>query len=517
MIFIPKINETKAAVILSYTILGIGFVIPLLYTPVMLDILGQEEYGLYSLVQSIVGYLNLLSFGIGTSIVRYITLWRSQKTKEDVRRLLGLFVTIYAVISMLVIIVGGILLFFTDSLFGNGLKDAEIEKMRILMVIMTINIAISLPMSAFSAVMTAYERFLALKTISLIETIAAPLINLIILFVGFQSVGMAVAGLCVSVVNCVIYFSYCAVKLDIYPSFKHMPFGIFKELLVFSGFVFLSSLVDMLYWATDKVLIGAVVGTAAVAVYNIGNTFNSILRSLANTLSGIFAPRVTMMVGKEASPEELSEPIVRIGRLQYLIVSLVLSGFAVFGRKFLLYWAGPGYEDSYYVALLTMVPLGIPLIQNLAFNVLLAQNKHKFRSFLYLGIAILNIISTYLILPYYGVIGAAACTAVSFVLGQGIIMNIYYHKVIKLDIPRFWRNIAQMTIVPVFMIMGGLFLFENVYHITSLSMMLACAIIFTILFIILSWFISMNDYEKQLFGGLIRKLFCSKKQDDWRA
>lgn len=502
-----KFNEIKTGIILTYIILGVGFVIPLLYTPVMLNLMGQTEYGLYSLTTSVVGYLSLLTFGIGTAIVRYITLYRVRKTIEDLQSLLGMFITIYSVIAVLMLIIGGGLTIFTDALFGNGLTELEIAKMRVLMIIMTINTAISLPLSVFIAVTTAYEKFIAQKLISLIETILTPIINIFVLYAGFRSVGMAVAALILSIVHSVIYFIYVATKLKIYPSFKNMPFHLFKELLVFSGFIFLSSIVDMLYWATDKVLIGAVIGSAAVAVYNIGNTFNTILQKMASALSGIFAPRIMGMVGKDASPAELSDTVIRIGRLQYLIVSLILSGFIVFGQKFLVYWAGEGYEDAYYVALLTMIPLGIPLIQNSAFNILLAQNKHKFRSIVYAGIAVLNIISTFLVLPYYGIIGAAMCTAISFVLGQGIVMNVYYYKVIRLDIPYFWKNIGKMTIVPVFMIAGGLSFFKYIFSITSLSMMLIFAGVFTVIFVLLSWLISMNQYERQLFGGLICKLF----------
>ena len=70
-------------------------------------------------------------------------------------------------------------------------------------------------------------------------------------------------------------------------------------------------------------------------------------------------------------------------------------------------------------------------------------------------IAIINAISTYLVVPYWGGLGAAVCSGISYVLGQVIIMNIYYYKVTKLNVPLFWKNIGKMSVIPMFMIVLG--------------------------------------------------------------
>ena len=66
-------NQLKAGAVISYINLLVGNIIPLIYTPIMLRILGQAEYGLYGIAQSIMGYIGLLNFGIGGTIVRYLS------------------------------------------------------------------------------------------------------------------------------------------------------------------------------------------------------------------------------------------------------------------------------------------------------------------------------------------------------------------------------------------------------------------------------------------------------------
>ncbi len=497
-------NERKAGSILSYINLAISCIIPLLYTPVMLELLGQEEYGLYTLSNSVVGYLSLLNFGMGSAVIRYVSRYRAENRTEDVRRTLGLFMTIYCVLSLLVCIGGAVLIGLSGRIFGRGLNPEEIRRLRVLMVIMTLSTAVSFPMGVLSTVTVVYERYIFNKLVSMAESILLPVVNLAIMYAGGASVGMACAALLMQILNGVVYGGYNLRRLGIYPVFRNMPLELLREVLVFSAFVFLSSVVDMLYWATDKVLIGATIGSAAVAVYNVGGTFTVMLQNMAHAISSVFSPQVNIMVARKEPMERLSELLIRIGRLQYLVVSLVLSGYLVFGRDFIRMWAGKAYAQAYYVGLMTMLPLAVPLIQNIAFAVILAQNKHRFRSVVYAIIAVINVISTWLILPYYGILGAAACTAAAYILGQGLIMNVYYYKVTGLDIPAFWRNIGRMSIVPGVMIAAGISLIGNMIRLHSLVQLLLGAVVYTIIFAALSWLISMNRYEKDLFVGLVK-------------
>ena len=501
-----RINEQKAGVLLSYLNLALGSIIPLFYTPIMLGILGQEEYGLYSLSTSVTGYLTLLNLGMGSAIVRYVAKYRAENNIDGIRRLIGLFITMYSCLAALVCVGGGILSVFTDELFSEGLTGGEISKLKILILIMALNVAISMPTSTFVSIISAFERFTFAKTLAIIETLAVPALNLVILYLGKGSIGMALIALGIQIIASIINFFYCQKKLHITPIFKNMPTELLKEIAGYCFFIFLSTIVDMLYWSTDKVMIGAVLGTAMVAIYNVGGVFTSIMQNLAQAISQVFTPRIMMIAThKDHSPKEISELMIRIGRLQFYIVSFILAGYTVFGQFFIKFWAGEGYGDAYYVALLTMVPLAIPLIQSIAYSTMVAQNKHQFRAIIYAIIAVANVVSTYLVLRRFGIIGAAVCTAVAFLLGNGIIMNIYYSKVIKLDIIGFWLNILRISIVPVAMIAGGLLFVHRVLPPVSIPIFLAEVAVFSVIFWVLNWLISLNPYEKQLLTGFFKK------------
>ena len=89
-----KINQLKIGVILSYVSMAASTVISIVYTPVMLRLLGQSEYGLYSLSSSVVSYLSLLSLGFGSAYIRYYSKYSKNDDRVGVAKLNALFLTV---------------------------------------------------------------------------------------------------------------------------------------------------------------------------------------------------------------------------------------------------------------------------------------------------------------------------------------------------------------------------------------------------------------------------------------
>lgn len=501
-----KEKQLRSGVILSYVNLALSSIIPLFYTPIMLNILGQAEYGLFSLSNSVIGYLSLLSFGFGSTVIRYITFYRAKGEKNKLENTFGFFLKVYSILAIIVVLCGMILSFNVDSVFAKGLTHDEQDKMRILMIIMAFNTAISFPISTFSSVVISHERYIFRKIVDMIATIAAPLSNLLMLYLGFASVGMALSNTILQVLVLPINAIYCLKVLKVRPRFGRIEHGVKKEMFTFSTFTFIATVVDMLFWATDKVILGMLTNTIVVAVYNIGATFNSMLVNLSSAMTNVLAPKVTSMVANKSSKSALSNLFIKVGRLQFIIVSLAVSGFVAFGQEFISLWAGDSFAESYNIALLTLIPLCVPLIQNTGLSILMAQNKHRFRSITYLIIAIVNVISTYLLVPFWGAIGAAVCSAISYIVGQGIIMNIYYYKKTGLDIPKFWGNIGRMSITPLIMV-SLVFLSKNFIDYHNWITFFVGVALYTCCFLFLFYVLAFNQEEK----SIIKKLFSPFK------
>lgn len=211
------------------------------------------------------------------------------------------------------------------------------------------------------------------------------------------------------------------------------------------------------------------------------------------------------MVTNKTSEKELSDLFVKIGRIQYIIMAYILFGFILVGQDFVNIWAGKDYSNVYHIVLILIIPVTVPLIQNIGISLLQAQNRHKFRSVIYTLIAVLNIIISIPLAKMYGGIGSALGTSIAIILGNIIIMNIYYYRKIHIDIPRFWKEIFLMT-VPVIMAFICGFVINSFIRGIGYSYIIIKAIIFTIFYIPLMWFMGMNKYEKELFAFPIKKI-----------
>lgn len=498
-------NQLKTGAVISYLNLIIGNIIPFIYTPIMLRLLGRAEYGLYSIAGSIMGYIGLLNFGIGGSIVRYLSKYRAEGDKQQEERVAGLFIKIYSVICCLILAVG--FLFAANiQIYSRSLTDGELDKLRMLVILMTVNTAVFLPFSVFSSIVLAHERYIFSKLVGMLSGIAAPLLNLALLYCGYGSVGLVVASTVLNFATYGIYTSYALNKLQLHPNFRRTESGLLREIIRFSAFVFLASIVDVLYWSTDKLIIGWASGTVATAVYNIGASFNGYVTGLSTAISGLLVPRLTEMVVKDAPKEQFTEIFIRVGRLQFIIVSFIVSAFVAFGRQFIVLWAGPGYEEAYAVALLTMIPVTIPLIQNTGLNILYALNRHKFRSIVYACIAVLNVALTFWWVEDYGIIGAAMATCLAYILGNILIINWYYYKRIGLDIPLFWKNILQMS--PVMLAMGATgWVILNAMTVDGWFLFFALAAAYTVIYVGLAYRFMMNTYERNLLAAPLKKIW----------
>ncbi|UAL46930.1 oligosaccharide flippase family protein [Sutcliffiella horikoshii] len=499
-----KNNQLKSGIILSYLTLILGNSISLIYTPLMLRYLGQSEYGLYSLSLSIISLIGILNFGFGSAVIRYTSKYRAMGEKSLEYSLNGMFLLIFTLIGTMVIVVGHFLISNIDLLFGNSMSITELSKMKTLISILVFNTAASIIFGFFSLIITAYERFIFLKLVALLQAIITPMLIILILVLGYTSIGMVLLTTSINLIILIINCIYCLKILKVKITFNRVDIKLIKEILNYCFYIFLILIVDKLFWSTDQFILGIISGTSSVAVYSIGATFTNYFMAFSTAFSGVYFPKITQMVTNKVENKELSALFIRTGRLQFIILSIIIGGFIVVGKEFIITWAGKEYIHAYYLALIVMIPLCVPLTQTIGIAILQAKNMHRFRSVIYLAIAILNLLLSVPLAQKYGYFGCALATSVSILIGHIIIMNIYYYKKIKLDIPVFFKNMSLLLIPLLLSVIVSVqvknFDFNNEYW-----SIITTSMVFLVLYLILSWLFVFNDYEKTLFKTSISK------------
>ena len=498
-------NQLKAGAVLNYVILGLNAITGLLYTPYMLRMLGQSEYGIYSLAASLIAYLSMLDFGFGNAVIRYTAKYRAEGKKEEQYELFGMFTKLYCAIGLLMMLAGLVIYFFLGSLFGDTLTTVELSRTRIIVLLMVFNLAFSFPLSIYGAIITAYEKFVFLRVVQIARILLNLVVMITLLSCGYKAIAMVVVNTIFNFLALGINILYCNRKLDVRIKFAPVKWKLFREIAIYSFWIFLNAIMDRVYWSTGQFVLGAVSGTIAIAIFSVAIYIEGIYMTFSTAISGVFLPRVTAMVAREGSHKEVSDLFIRTGRIQYCILAFILSGFVLFGQVFINIWAGIEYQDSYIITLIFILPLTIPLIQNLGITILQARNQMKFRSLLYIFIALVSLGFQILLSKNYGGIGCACAISGALIIGQIIIMNVYYHKRQGLDMLYFWKEILKMSIVPCVVVVVSYMIIKQI-QINTVSMLLLVVTCFTVIYVPLFWKFSMNDYERNLIQSPFRRI-----------
>lgn len=502
-----KINQLRIGIVLSYLSMGLGIIVSIIYTPIMLRLLGQSEYGLYSLVASVVAYLGILNLGFSSAYMRYFSIYNARKNEDEVAKINGMFLLIFSVLGIVALITGMLLSNNTELIFGTELSKDELHKSKILMIILVVNLAISFFCMIFSSYITANEKFLFQKLIQLIRIVVNPFVVLPILVLGYGSVGMVLATTVLSLIIEIANILFCIKKLKIKFIFRNFDFILMKDMTIFSSYVFLGMIVDQINWNVDKFIVGRFHGTTSVAIYGLASQLLTYYMGISTAISTILTPRVHILTAKYENPEkELSDLFIKVGRLQFIILSLILVTFIFFGKPFIYFWAGKEYTSSYFITLLLLVPSTIPFIQNIGIQIQMAKNLHKFRSLVYFLIAILNFIISIPLAKIYGGIGAAIGTALSFIVGNFFIMNWYYYKKMSIDIKQFWKEIIRISYVYFPMTIIGIIIIRTV-DLYNFKLFIYSGFMYVAVSIVLIYLIGLNKYEKNLIGKPINKIF----------
>ena len=498
-------NSRKMGIILSYLLIIVQAVVSLIYVPMLLNIIGKNEYGLYQLMGSLISYFSIMDFGLSGAIIRYYSIYQSNNEKNNMANVLGTSKIIYRVLTIILCILALILYFNLDSIFSQSLSAHELTESKNIFILLTVNICLTLLTNIHTAVITSHERFVFLKGISIIQVILQPIIvYLLILNHPFAFVVAATqTGL-----NLILAFfkvGYCKFNLKMKSKFLFFDKKLILGMLKLSTSIFIVSIVDQIFWKTNQFILGIISGTSAVAIYSIASQIYLNYMPLSSAIQNVFLPYISKNISLLVKKENITNLFIRIGRIQYLILSLVLFGFLTFGKEFIILWAGKEYTMSYYIAIVILFPFTIDLIENIGLTILQSLNKYNVRAKVYSFTAILNMLLVLVLGSRYGAIGCGIGTGISMFIGSGIMMNIYYCIKLNINILLFFKNIISLSIVP--FLLSIFFLVIKLYFpINNFISLFLFIIFFSILYIFLNYIFFMNEYEKEIIHKFKNKV-----------
>lgn len=495
-------SQLKKGAILSYINIFLLNGIGLVLTPFIIRSLGDSEYGLYTLVGSLIAYISVLDFGLNNTIVRFVAKYRALNDRKEEENFLATTMFIYAFISIVVLIIGVFFYFNIETVFKK-LTVLELEKAKKLFAILIFNLTITLPGGSFSAICSAYEKFVFPRALTLIKYLVRAALIVSILLLNADSLGLVILDTVLNIVVIAISAYYVFKVLKVKFKLHEFNFDAVKQIFSYSIWIFVYAIASQFQWQSGQIVLGAISGTKTVAIYGVGVLLGSYYAAFSSAISGLFIPKAVQMITNNNNSSELTDTMIVVGRLCMFILFLIFGGFLLFGNNFIGLWVGDSYKDSWAIALIIMIGYTTPLIQIFGNSILEAKGKYSFKAILNLIFLFLGVLLGIALTKYNQTIGMIVGICICWIISQ-IIMNFYFIKVIKLEIGRFFIDtFARMIFAfPIIIALSYLLSFIQIDNWLFLGIKIA---IYGIIYLAITYKFCMNQYEKSLLLSLVQK------------
>lgn len=439
---------------LLFTQVGVGVVM----LPFTMRHLGTDEYGLWMLVASCTAYFQLLDLGYGSALVRHVADADARGDIAGVNRIVSTFFVVYAVLGA--IAAAGILALALWVVPGfPNLSPTQIHTSQVVLAMLGARVVVGLPMTIFGAITTARQRFALNNRVAIVVVLVNAAVTYLVLVSGH---GLLTLVASTTTVGLASYGAYIWTAKHTMPQLRvqitsFRP-AIVRDVTSFSVYVFMISVAAQIGFNLDNLVIGAALGTSAVAIYAVAFRLADYQRQLCNQLNSLLFPVVVRLEAEQRS-EDIRAMLIETTRIALSLVTAVTICIIGFGSPLIERWMGPGFEAAvaplYVLALTGIVLVG----QGPLGNVLLGTGRHRLVAGAALGEALANLGASLLLVQSLGMLGVAVGTFIPVFVANLFILLPAACRRVDLPVATFVRRVATpaaLGAAPAALICAGL-------------------------------------------------------------
>jgi O-antigen/teichoic acid export membrane protein len=352
---------------------GLGFLVQmavaLVLSPILLHGLGAQRYGVWSLVESVLAYLMLFDLGVAASVVRYVARFESTRDQDSLQRVFNTSLAVFAA-------AGGAVLLVVLALVVGGMPWIRmpadlVEEGRWMLLLLGVNLAISLPLGVFSAVLDGLERY---PTKTAIRTAGLALRSVIFLAIVHAKGGLLDLAWAITGCNLLEHAALAAAAWWYLPGLRLSPRWIdrdtFRLIRGYSLHAFLALVAGRISFQTDALVIGAFLAPQYIAFFALGARLVEYAKNALRALTTVLTPAVSSLDAR-GDDEGIRRVLLHGTRSVLWLILPIQIGLFLLGRPFLHLWLGPEYAEASYPTLAILaLPLSLAMCQSVCARIL---------------------------------------------------------------------------------------------------------------------------------------------------
>ncbi len=474
-------KQIRTGALISYFAIIFNMLAGLIYTPWMISQIGQNNYGLYTLANSLITIF-VMDFGMGSAVSRFVSKYRAENNQKAINDFLGLTYKLYIALDGIILVVFLVLSFFINRIYANLTID-ELATFKSLYLIVGLFSIISFPFTNLNGILTAYEKFVNLKLADLFHKVFIIVAMVFALYMGYGVFALVTVNALSGILTILIKLLILRSKTDVKVNLKFKDNKLLKQIFGFSMWTTIKSFAQRIMFNISPSIIAAMVGSVEVAFFSLATTIEGYVFTFANAINGMFLPKISRILVGENSDEKLNKLLVKVAKFHVYTIGFVILCILALGQNFVQLWLGDGYQKVYYCAILIIFPSLIELPQQIAKTALLAKEVVKPQAIIYVVMVVLTVIISFITVPVFGAIGASAAIFISYIF-RTVAENFLYKKYLNINIGEYFKNMYfkwSFSAILVLLVGFGLnSIFKDVNFITFVASVCIMAIVYFI-------------------------------------
>lgn len=485
---------------MSYVAIAINIVTGLLYTPWMIHSIGRENFGLYTLAMSVIS-LFVFDFGLSSAVTRFIAKYLAEGRQDKANNCLGLVYRLYFIIDIVLFLVLVCVFFFIPQIYKE-LSPDEIQKFKVVYCVAALYSVISFPFIPVNGVLTAHEKFIQLKICEIAHKLIIVVAMSICLLLGGGLYALVTVNAVAGVLT-ILFKLYCIRRYTPQSvSFHYSNRSEFREIVGFSGWVTVIAIAQRCIFNLAPSILGALSGSTAIAILGIAITLEGYTFTFSSAINGMFLPKVSRIVADGKG--DVLPLMIRVGRIMIYVISLIVFGVVTLGQDFIHLWVGPDFNESYYCAVLIILPSLLQLPQDIGIQAIYAKNKVRKLSIVYVAMAVTNIIGAVLLAPILGALGICISICIAYFV-RTIGMDVILYRDLNIDVFAFFRETFVKMSIPLALSLLIGFACNYIIPLHSWIGFVIKGSLFVLGFCVVIYTMSMNRSEKELLASIFRR------------
>ncbi len=500
-------SNAKIARNVRANIIGISvqIVIAFMLAPFLVHTLGDTKYGIWTIAIAFTGYMNLLDLGLTSAVNKYVSQYNGVRDNRSINAIVSTSLALFLLMGLIIVLLSPFMANFIVSFIS--LDESLVSIVHMLIIIVSFDIAIFVVSGLFKGIFGGYQHYSIINIVQIISALFKALMFYAFLSHGHDLIAMGYISIAGNVLSALLF--YWLLK-KYYPQVSFTIAAVNKdrasEILHYSKFTFLAMFANQIIYYSDAFVIGFFMTAAAVTHYSIPWTLAEYTKKILFAISNTYAPAISE---KDAAGDLDNIKHLYLSGTRYMIIisNLLSVGMIVLGGAFIALWMGSRFQVlGETVLIILFINLFFQGPQTISYAILQGLAKQKYYSYMSMVVSIANLALSILLVQKYGIVGVALGAAIPQILFYAFFVPWLTLK--TLNIPRwyYFRQTFLPSLIPTAVLFLTLYNWADFHTPGSYFELLGMAFVCTLVYLLLVFFMMLNDVEKKASLALLKKV-----------